>query len=155
MILFVQRARAIKPDFELNQENAAAVATVARLDGLPLAIELAAARIKLLSPSAMQSRIESRLQLLTGGARTAGRQQTCGELSTGVTNFLAGEQRLFAGSLFSGAGALWRRWKRFEHEERSGAGCPEGMGWLVEKSLLQRGRKGRRRIALCDAEHYL
>jgi hypothetical protein len=76
--LFVQRARAVKPDFEVNQENAAAVATIcARLDGLPLAIELAAARIKLLSPSAMQTRLESRLHLLTGGARDLPtRQQT-------------------------------------------------------------------------------
>ena len=70
MALFIQRARAVKPDFEVNPDNAAAVATIcARLDGLPLAIELAAARIKLLSPSAMQARLESRLQLLTGGAR--------------------------------------------------------------------------------------
>src|SRR5437868_6450359 len=76
--LFIQRARAVRPDFEVNKENAAAVATIcARLDGLPLAIELAAARIKLLSPSAIQARLESRLQLLTGGARDLpARQQT-------------------------------------------------------------------------------
>jgi len=67
--LFLQRAQAIKPDFALTKENAAAIAEIcARLDGLPLALELAAARIKLLSPSAMQSRLEKRLTLLTGGA---------------------------------------------------------------------------------------
>ena len=67
--LFMQRAQAAKPDFELNQENAAAITEIcARLDGLPLAIELAAARVKVLSPSSMQTRLTSRLQLLTGGA---------------------------------------------------------------------------------------
>ncbi|HEU5248558.1 MAG TPA: tetratricopeptide repeat protein, partial [Thermoanaerobaculia bacterium] len=67
--LFLQRAQAVKPDFTLTKENAAAIVEICgRLDGLPLALELAAARVKLLSPSAMQSRLEKRLQLLTGGA---------------------------------------------------------------------------------------
>ncbi|MGA7919546.1 MAG: tetratricopeptide repeat protein [Candidatus Acidiferrales bacterium] len=76
--LFVQRAVAVKPDFELNLENAPAVTEIcARLDGLPLAIELAAARIKVLSLSSLQTRLASRLQLLTGGARDLPqRQQT-------------------------------------------------------------------------------
>lgn len=76
--LFVDRAQAVKPDFRLESENASAVAQiVAQLDGLPLAIELAAARIKVLSPQAMVSRLHNRLALLTGGARDLpARQQT-------------------------------------------------------------------------------
>lgn len=77
--LFVQRAQAIQPDFQLTSGNAAAVAEVCtRLDGLPLALELAAARIKLLPPQTMVARLqESPLQLLTSGARDLPvRQQT-------------------------------------------------------------------------------
>ena len=68
--LFVQRAAAAKPDFVLTQENAPAVAEICfRLDGLPLAIELAAARLKLFSPQTMLARLGSRFELLKGGAR--------------------------------------------------------------------------------------
>jgi predicted ATPase/DNA-binding SARP family transcriptional activator len=68
--LFVQRARAARPEFELTEENAPTVAQICcRLDGLPLAIELAASRIRLLPPQAMLARLDDRLQLLTVGAR--------------------------------------------------------------------------------------
>jgi predicted ATPase/class 3 adenylate cyclase len=68
--LFVDRAQAVKPDFTLNETNAESVnEIVRRLDGLPLAIELAAARIRLFAPQAMLARLEKRLPLLTGGAR--------------------------------------------------------------------------------------
>jgi predicted ATPase len=67
--LFEQRAAAVKPEFRVTEENAAQIAEIcARLDGLPLAIELAAARIKLLTPAALLSRLDHRLKLLTGGA---------------------------------------------------------------------------------------
>jgi predicted ATPase/DNA-binding CsgD family transcriptional regulator len=76
--LFVERARAVNADFALTHETAPAVAEIClRLDGLPLAIELAAARSRLLPPQAMLARLERRLQFLTGGARDLPtRQQT-------------------------------------------------------------------------------
>jgi predicted ATPase/DNA-binding SARP family transcriptional activator len=76
--LFVQRARAARPDFAVTDEYAPLLAAICqRLDGLPLAIELAAVRIKLFSPAALLSRLERRLPLLTGGARDLpARQQT-------------------------------------------------------------------------------
>jgi len=68
--LFIQRARAVKPDFEVNNDNAPAVAEICfRLEGLPLAIELAAARLKLFSPQALLARLGSRFELLRDGPR--------------------------------------------------------------------------------------
>lgn len=78
LALFVSRATAIDPSFALTTDNAAVIAEICRrLDGLPLAIELAAARIRLLPPRALLARLEQRLPLLTGGARDLpSRQQT-------------------------------------------------------------------------------
>ncbi len=68
--LFVERARASNPNFALTKDNASSIADICRrLDGLPLALELAAARIKLLPPQAILSRLDDSLKLLTGGAR--------------------------------------------------------------------------------------
>ena len=76
--LFVERAQEARPSFELTDQNAFAVAEIcARLDGLPLAIELAAARMKLFSPQGLRDRLGGRLELLRGGARDLpARQQT-------------------------------------------------------------------------------
>ena len=76
--LFVERATAVRPDFAVTNDNAPAVAEICvRLDGLPLAIELAAARIRILTPQAMLARLENRLGLLSAGSRDLPeRQQT-------------------------------------------------------------------------------
>jgi predicted ATPase/class 3 adenylate cyclase len=105
--LFVARARAVKPDFRLTDDNAAAIAEIClRLDGLPLAVELATARINLFSPEALRDRLDRRLQLLGSGARDApARQQTLRATIEWSYELLEpGEQRLFELlSAFSGA----------------------------------------------------
>ncbi|MCC2628468.1 MAG: hypothetical protein K0S14_2118 [Thermomicrobiales bacterium] len=74
--LFIDRAQAVNPDFVVDNDNAPAVAEICwRLDGLPLAIELAAARVRLLPPQAILARLEHRLPFLTGGARDAPERQ--------------------------------------------------------------------------------
>ncbi|MDQ3706233.1 MAG: adenylate/guanylate cyclase domain-containing protein [Chloroflexota bacterium] len=96
--LFTQRARLVTPAFEVTSDNAPAVAEICyRLDGLPLAIELAAARIRLLPPQAMLSRLGSRLRLLTSGARDLPeRHQTLRSTIQWSYDLLQpGEQRLF------------------------------------------------------------
>jgi predicted ATPase len=76
--LFIQRAAAVKPNIVLNERNAPAVAQICRrLDGIPLALELAAARVALLTPEQIATHLDDRFRLLTGGSRTAlPRQQT-------------------------------------------------------------------------------
>ncbi|MDF3015381.1 MAG: adenylate/guanylate cyclase protein [Thermomicrobiales bacterium] len=74
--LFIERAQSVKPGFAVDNANAPALAEIChRLDGLPLAIELAAARVRMLSPQAMLARLEQRLPLLTSGARDAPERQ--------------------------------------------------------------------------------
>jgi predicted ATPase/class 3 adenylate cyclase/DNA-binding CsgD family transcriptional regulator len=93
--LFIQRARAVKPDFSVTNTNAPAVAGIcARLDGSPLAIELAAARIKFFTPQALLTRLEQGLTVLTGGARDQPtRQQTLRGAIAWSYNLLASEEQ--------------------------------------------------------------
>jgi predicted ATPase/DNA-binding CsgD family transcriptional regulator len=137
--LFVQQARAVKPGFELKQENALEVAQICvRLDGLPLAIELSAARIKLLTPQALLARLSSRLDALTGGARNLpARQQTLRNTIEWSYNLLdEGEKTLFARlAVFQGGCSLEAI------EAVCGADLPmdgfDGLASLVDKSLVQ------------------
>jgi predicted ATPase/class 3 adenylate cyclase/DNA-binding CsgD family transcriptional regulator len=96
--LFIQRARTVHPEFQVTNDNAPAVAEICtRLDGLPLAIELAAVRIKLFSPQALLARLQHRLTLLTGGGRDRPvRQQTLQAAIDWSYDLLSTpEQRLF------------------------------------------------------------
>jgi predicted ATPase len=139
--LFVERAIAAKPDFELTEENASAVIEIcARLDGLPLAIELAAARIKVLSPASMRTRLASRLQLLTGGARDLPlRQQTLRAAIDWSYDLLnPAEQKLFQRlSVFVGGCTLEGVEAVCDTKGDLGLDLLDGMTSMVDKSLMQ------------------
>jgi predicted ATPase len=133
--LFVERAQAIAPGFTLTEDNAPAVAKIClRLDGLPLAIELAAARIGLLSPGAMVKRLPETLKLLAGGARdVAARQQTLRNAIAWSYDLLdEGERDLFARlGVFAGGFAL-------EAAEAVCEASLDAVAGLVDKSLVRR-----------------
>jgi predicted ATPase/class 3 adenylate cyclase len=139
--LFVERSQDSRPDFAVTNENAPFVAEICcRLDGLPLAIELAAARSKLLSPQALLARLERRLPLLTHGARDLPlRHQTLrGTITWGYDLLAPAEQMLFrrlasfvGGCTVEAAEAVCRLDSNLALE------VLEGLGSLVDNSLLQ------------------
>ncbi len=146
--LFIERARAVKPDFQLTNENASAVAAICvRLDGLPLAIELATARMSLFSPQALLERVGSRLKLLRGGAHDLPvRQQTLRDTIDWSYKLLdPGEQRLFAllsvfpGCTLEAVEAVAGRIKRLEE---TGIDVLDGLASLVDKSLIRQADQG-------------
>ncbi|MGW8224921.1 MAG: ATP-binding protein [Anaerolineales bacterium] len=94
--LFVERASQVNPDFALNSDNAQDISQIClRLDGIPLAIELAAARVRVLSPSQIADRLDDRFRLLTGGSRTAlPRQRTLQALIDWSYDLLSEEERI-------------------------------------------------------------
>jgi predicted ATPase len=145
--LFVQRAVAVKPDFEVNRENASAVTEIcSRLDGLPLAIELAAARVKVLSPSSMRTRLAARLQLLTGGARDLPqRQQTLRAAMDWSYDLLsAAEQKLFRRlSVFVGGCNLEGVEAVCDTKRDLDLDLLDGMASMVDKSLVQQIEQGK------------
>ena len=138
--LFVERARAVKADFSVTEENAAAVSEIcARLDGLPLAIELAAARVRLLSPQAMLARLGNRLKLLRGGSRDVpARHQTLrGTIDWSYDLLTDEEKTLFERlSVFAGGSTL----EAIEEVCNPGEDLEvlEGVDSLLEKCLLRR-----------------
>jgi predicted ATPase len=141
--LFVERAQAVRADFRLTDENAAAVAEICRrLDGLPLAIELATARINLFSPEALRDRLGSRLRLLRGGARDLpARQQTLRATIEWSYQLLEpGEQRLLELlSVFSSAGfdAVEVVAGNIEWLTETRVDTLDGLASLLDKSLIR------------------
>lgn len=150
--LFIQRAKAVQYSFTVTDDNAPAVAEIChRLDGLPLAIELAAARIKLFPPQALLQRLSNRLKLLTGGAKDRpSRQQTLrGAIDWSYSLLTEQERILFARlSVFTGGWAY----------EASEAVCnPDGdldlledMASLVDKSLVKQTGEDEPRFAMLE-----
>jgi non-specific serine/threonine protein kinase len=139
--LFVQRAQAIQPAFDLTPVNAGVVAAICRrLDGLPLALELAAARIRLLSPAMLLARLEHRLAVLTVGARDLPeRQQTLRAALGWSYNLLSNaEQRLFRRlGVFVGSWTLAAAEAVCRGAGDLGLDVLAGLGSLVDKSLVQ------------------
>lgn len=144
--LFIQRTQAVKPDFQLTEANAPVIVEIAaRLDGLPLAIELAAARMKLLSPEALLARLSQRLQLLTSGARdVAVRQQTLRNTIEWSYHLLdAQEQQLFRRlSIFAGGCVLEAIEAICANTEDEAGSVLDRLTSLLDKSLLLRKEQG-------------
>ena len=138
---FVERARAARPDFALTPANADAVAGIcAALDGLPLAIELAAARIRMLSPQALLTRLAGRSLSLGGGARDLpARQQTLrGTIDWGYELLAPAEQRLLRRlAVFAGGWTLEAAEAVADARQDLGLDIFDGMSSLVDKSLVQ------------------
>jgi predicted ATPase/DNA-binding CsgD family transcriptional regulator len=138
--LFLQRAQSVQSTFTLTDDNALAVAEICtRLDGLPLAIELAAARIKILTPSALLTRLTNRLQVLTGGARDQPeRLRTMRNAIAWSYELLEPDEQLLFQSLSVFAGGF-----TLEAAESviNGLGLPidtlDGVASLVDSSLLR------------------
>jgi predicted ATPase/class 3 adenylate cyclase/Tfp pilus assembly protein PilF len=138
--LFIERARAVRPDFSVTNENAPAVAEICvRLDGLPLAIELAAARVKVLSPEAILGRLGSRLDLLvTQAPNMAPRQRTLRAAIDWSYQLLSEPER----ALFERLSVFAGGWDLEAAESVGDPGALEidildGMASLVDKSLVR------------------
>ncbi len=140
--LFIERAVAVKPDFQATNENAPAIAGIGeRVDGLPLAIELAAARVKLFSPQALLGRLEKSLNALGSGARDLpGRQQTLrGAIQWSYDLLNQGERRLLARfSVFARGASLGHVEAVCGPAEEIGGDVVDALDQLADQSLLRR-----------------
>ncbi|HJR79677.1 MAG TPA: hypothetical protein VJ821_06365, partial [Anaerolineales bacterium] len=137
--LFVERGTTVKPDFRLTKENIPFIAQIcSRLDGIPLAIELAAARVKVLSPEQIASRLDDRFRLLTGGARTAlPRQQTLRAMLDWSYSLLSDPEK----TVFRRVAVFTGGWTLEAAEfvcgqDREGLDILDLMARLVDKSLV-------------------
>jgi predicted ATPase/DNA-binding CsgD family transcriptional regulator len=138
--LFIQRAQAVKHDFAITSTNVRPIAEICtRLDGLPLALELAAARIRLLSPAALLSRLDRRFEILTGGANDLPeRQRTLRATLVWSYELLSARERrllrrlavFVGGCMLSAVEALWRTLDQAE------SSVLDAITSLMDKSLV-------------------
>jgi predicted ATPase len=137
--LFVERAQAAQPDFTLNENNASAVAQICqRLDGLPLAIELAAARVKILPPPAILTRLTDRLKLLTGGAQDLpARQQTLRNTLDWSYGLLDSQERILYARLAVFVGGFTLEDAEAICNSEKDLDILEGVSSLVNNSLVK------------------
>ena len=135
--LFVERASKAQPDFEVTEENASTIAAICNLlDGLPLALELAAARVRLMTPESLLGRLDNRLKLLTGGSRDApARHRALRTTIDWSYDLLSPSERaLFRDlSVFSGGATL----QAAEYVAGDEANVLDGLAALVDHSLVR------------------
>jgi predicted ATPase/DNA-binding CsgD family transcriptional regulator len=140
--LFVERTRSARADFQFDQDNAGAVAEICRrLDGLPLALELAAAGTRILSPQELARRLQARLPALSSGPRDLPARQQTLRASIGWSYELldANERRVFRHmAIFVGGGGLDQVEQACRAADEPDAAVLDGLGGLVEHSLLRR-----------------
>src|SRR5437588_2291804 len=157
--LFIRRAQSVRPDFAVTNANAPAVAEICvRLDGLPLAIELAAAQLRALSPQALLRHLEQRLKLLTGGARDApSRQRTLrATIDWSYALLDEAEQRLFSRlSVFAGGWDLEAAEGVCDFDGALGIEVLDGITALLDKSLIreEHDRRGEVRYSMLESIH--
>jgi predicted ATPase/DNA-binding CsgD family transcriptional regulator len=154
--LFVRRAQAARPDFHLTPENARTVAEIcASVDALPLAIELAAVWIKLLSPEELLERLDRPLELLTHGPRDlpARQQELRSTIGWSYQLLDAGQRRLLRGlGVFSGGCSIEQAEEVLGHGIPSSTGVLDGLASLVDHGLARRTQTpdGRTRVATLE-----
>ena len=140
VILFVERAQAVQSSFTLTHNNASAVADICRrLDGLPLALELAAARVKLLPPQAILARLDDRLKLLTGGARDLpARHQTLRNTLEWSYSLLNEDEKILYARLSVFVGGFTLEAAEAACNSKGRLDIPEGLTSLMNNSLVRR-----------------
>jgi len=157
--LFVDRAQAVKPDFELTDANARDVALICnRLDGLPLAIELAAGRTKLLPPATLLARLDTRLSLLTGGGQDVPvRLQTLeGAISWSYDLLDSVQRTLFRHlAVFEGGCTLEAAEEICRQPDDGDFDVLERIGALVDKNLIRQIEQtnGTSRLLMLETIH--
>ena len=136
--LFVERAATANSNFALTQDNASFVAQICfRLDGIPLAIELAAARVKVLTPEQIAARLDDRFRLLTGGSRTAlPRQQTLRAMIDWSYSLLSEDEKVLFRRLAVFVGGWTLEAAEFVCGEKTGFDVLDLLTRLVDKSLV-------------------